>query len=255
MTSQSTTAEPKAMPSNTTSTIDKPKRYHPLLVTLHWLIVILLFGAVFLVQANGEGGEGGERFRSGQGNFPPQGSQQSNQQVFQGDADEAPPQGFQPSVVPSQGGPQGGFPQQGGGNIFSNTGLHIILGAVILVLLIVRLIVRWTTKHPEWATAGNKFFDWIGVLTHWGLYLLSFGILITGYVLGTQRGELARTFGIGTFSPGNFRRGGFSLGFLHGGMWTLLFLLILVHIGAALYHQFILKDNLFGRMWFGKRYE
>ena len=76
MTTQSTLAEPKAMPSNATSITDKPKRYHPLLVTLHWLIVILLFSAVFLVQVNGEGGEGGERFRPGQGNFSPQESQQ-----------------------------------------------------------------------------------------------------------------------------------------------------------------------------------
>jgi len=122
--------------------------------------------------------------------------------------------------------------------------------------LIIRLIVRWTTKHPGWATAGNKFFDWVGVLTHWGLYLLTFGMVITGIILADQRGILARTFGFGsTPTAGSFGRGGFSLGFLHGGIWTLLLLLILLHIGAALYHQFILKDNLLGRMWFGKRAE
>ncbi len=80
---------------------------------------------------------------------------------------------------------------------------------------------------------------------------------ITGIILASQRGQLARVLGIGTFTPGGFRRGGFgfSLGFLHGGVWTLLLLLIALHIGAALYHQFILKDNLMGRMWFGKQTE
>ena len=130
----------------------------------------------------------------------------------------------------------------------------MILGISILVLLIIRLIVRWTTKHPEWATAGNKFFDWVGVLTHWGLYILTFGMVITGIILADTRGILARTFGIGS-TPGSFGRGSFNLGFFHGGIWALLLLLIIVHIGAALYHQFILKDNLFGRMWFGKRTE
>ena len=238
MTTQSTLAEPKAMPSNTASTIDKPKRYHPALVTLHWLIALMILGAVLLVQEN-EGG--GERFEGSRQNF----SQLSNFRPQNFDADEA-PGNF----------PQGDFPQAGGGNIFSSTGIHMILGISILVLLAIRLIVRWTTKHPEWATAGNKFFDWIGVLTHWGLYLLTFGMVITGIILADSRGILARTFGIGsTPTPGSFGRGGFSLGFFHGGIWALLLLLILLHIGASLYHQFILKDNILGRMWFGKRNE
>src|SRR5512143_3261762 len=70
-----------------------PKRYHPALVTLHWLIAVLIFGAFFLSQGN-EGGDR-ERFRPGQGNFPPAG-QQAN-----------PTQGFQP------GNPPAGFPRQG----------------------------------------------------------------------------------------------------------------------------------------------
>jgi len=132
-------------------------------------------------------------------------------------------------------------------------GLHMILGIIILVLLAIRLFVRWRTKHPEWQSAGNKFFDGVGNLTHFGLYVLTFGMTITGIILADQRGILARTFGIGsTPTPGSFRRGGFSLGSLHGGIWTLLLLLIFLHVGAALYHQFILKDNLLGRMWFGK---
>jgi cytochrome b561 len=32
-------------------------------------------------------------------------------------------------------------------------------------------------------------------------------------------------------------------------------LLVLLHVGAALYHQFFLKDNLLGRMWYGKQTE
>jgi cytochrome b561 len=132
----------------------------------------------------------------------------------------------------------------------------MILGIIILVLLVIRLIVRWTSKHPDWASAGNKLFDWVGNLTHIGLYILTFAMTITGIVLADQRGILAGTFGIGsTLTPGSFRRGGFSLGFFHGGIWTLLLLLIILHVGAALYHQFILKDNLMGRMWFGKQIE
>jgi cytochrome b561 len=204
----------------------KPKRYHPALVALHWIIAILVFGAFFLAQGN-EGGDR-ERFRPGEGNFPTPGVQQGTP-------------------------PQGGFPQQRTQSPFSTIGIHMIFGIIVLVLLIVRLFVRWRTQHPEWLSAGNRFFDWVGNLTHWGLYVLTFAMTITGIILADQRGILARTFGIGsTPTPGSFRRGGFSLGMFHGGIWTLLLLLILLHVGAALYHQFIRKDHVLQRMWFGK---
>lgn len=248
MSISSVTTESGSTPANLSPTAVKTKRYHPLLVALHWLVAILIFGAVLLVQEN-EGGR--ERFRPGQGNFPQQGQGfQQNNPPQNSDSDEA-PQG-----LPQGGFPQGGFPQAGNFNAFSTTGFHMILGVTILVLLIVRLIVRWTTKHPDWASTGNKFFDWVGNLTHWGLYVLTFAMTITGIILADQRGMLARTFGIGsTPTPGSFGRGGFSLGFFHGGIWTLLLLLIVLHVGATLYHQFFIKDNLLTRMWFGKRTE
>jgi cytochrome b561 len=140
------------------------------------------------------------------------------------------------------------------GGTSSTIGIHMIFGLSVLVLLIVRLIVRWTTKHPDWASTGNKFFDWVGNLTHIGLYLLTFGMTITGIILADHRGILARTFGIGyTPAPGSFGRGSFSIGNFHGAIWALLSLLILLHLGAALYHQFFIKDDLLSRMWFGKR--
>ncbi len=120
------------------------KRYHPALVALHWLIAILIL-VVALFAGEGEGG----RERGEGRNFSQPGLQQR----------VPPPQGFQ----------QGIPPRQGGQNIFSSIGIHMILGIIILVLLVIRLAVRWTTKLPDWASAGNKFFDWVGNLTHWGL--------------------------------------------------------------------------------------
>lgn len=207
-----------------------PKRYHPALVTLHWLITILIFGAFFLAQGNE--GEGRERPRTGQGNFPALG-QQAN-----------PPQNLQP------GNPPAGFPRQTQ-NVFSAIGLHMLAGLAVLGLLIIRLFVRWRTKHPEWASTGIRLFDWLGNLTHLGLYLLTFAMVITGIILADNRGILARTFGIGSTPTPGFRRG-FSLGRFHEGVWILLILLIAFHVGAALYHQFIVKDNLLARMWYGK---
>ena len=134
----------------------------------------------------------------------------------------------------------------------------MILGIVTLVLLTVRLFARWFTKHPDWVTAGNTFFDLVGKVTHFGLYFFTYSITVTGIIMASQRGLFARVLGIGTaVARGVGRRGfdGFALGAFHGLSWSLLFLLILPHVGAALYHQFVLKDNLLSRMWFGRQTE
>src|SRR5512142_2920044 len=110
-----------------TSPSVKPRRYHPALVALHWLIAILIFGTALLAQGN----EGGRERGEGR-NFRPPASQPGN--------------------LPQPGFPQGGFPPQAGNqNIFSRIGIHMIAGIAILALLLIRLIVRWTTKHPDWA--------------------------------------------------------------------------------------------------------
>ncbi len=203
------------------------------LVVLHWLTFILIFATFFL--RSGEGGEGG---RGGS------------------------------SLI-------AGFP---------NLSLHMILGIIVLLLLIIRLVVRWRAKRPDWATTGNSFMDKIGELTHWALYLFTFGMVISGLILAMQGNRLVRTFGLagtnsgqfnqsqqGQFQPGQFpppgsgegfRPGGFGrgnplfiLGSMHGLIWVVLFLLILLHVGAAFYHQLFIKDNLLGRMWFGRQTE
>jgi cytochrome b561 len=231
-----------------------PTRYHPALVVLHWLIAVLILATAYFALAYGEGRR---EFGVTIAGLPP-------------------------------------------------IGIHMILGITVLVLLVVRLVIRLTTSHPSWMTAGNRFLDVVGVLTHWGLYLLAFAITVTGLILALQTNRLSRTFNPlsaprggfafrqspsgqnppaggfqpgqvpppGGFQPGQLPRsgqfpragesggfegrfaegGGFFLGAFHGLSWILLVLLLVVHVGAALYHQFLRRDGLFGRMWFGKRY-
>jgi len=174
------------------------KRYHPIVITLHWLVAILIFATVLFA---GEEGEGGLAFRFG--SLPP-------------------------------------------------IGIHMILGISTLVLLTIRLLMRWFTKHPDWASAGNLLFDLVGKLTHLGLYVFTYSITITGILLATQKGLFARVLGLGNGALRGFGGRSLHLGGIHGLSWAILLLLILLHVGAALYHQFIKRDNLLSRMWFGK---
>ena len=90
---------------------------------------------------------------------------------------------------------------------FPTLAIHMILGITVLVLLIVRLGIRWFTKSPAWASTGNSFLDVVGKLTHWGLYFFTFVVVITGIILAMQGNRLARTFGLADSTPLRFTPG------------------------------------------------
>jgi cytochrome b561 len=134
---------------------------------------------------------------------------------------------------------------EGGGS--SPINIHMVLGAVLLLVMIVRLILRFTTRRPAWASTGNRFLDKIGELVHVGLYFFAFMILGFGGLIAVQRNLFAYVLGTGSVVNG---RVGFFYGALHQLGWFAIVSLLFLHVGAALYHQFIIKDKLLNRMWF-----
>lgn len=127
--------------------------------------------------------------------------------------------------------------------------IHAYFGGLIAVLLIVRLIARFTAKRPAPADAGNAFLNFIARATHFLLYLFLIGMAVSG--LGMyQQANLPAVFSGDAPYPTDFFQFLPRMG--HGLVSTLLFLLVLLHIGAAFYHQFVRKDNLMARMWFGR---
>ncbi len=124
--------------------------------------------------------------------------------------------------------------------------LHMPIGITVLVLMLVRLYLRWRTPRPEDATTGNAFLDSVARGVHHALYLLAFLMPLSGLALSARYGLPSIVFqGQGSI-PVDLNPG------LHGLFFFLSALLILIHIAAALYHQFIRKDNLLARMWYGK---
>lgn len=129
---------------------------------------------------------------------------------------------------------------------------HMIGGMAILALMIARLAVRLSTAKPERATTGVRALDRLAALSHYGFYALV--ILMAGTGLATA--YLADLFGIvlgnsGAPLPESFLV--FPTRVLHGYIAKFLVGLIALHVAAALYHQFVRKDRLLGRMAFGRR--
>ena len=127
---------------------------------------------------------------------------------------------------------------------------HSTWGLLLALVLVARLVTRFMFKRPAPADAGNAFLNFVAKAVHFLLYVGVFLMLFSGSSMSMQAGLMNVFAGQGAL-PEDFwvfpARG------LHGMIFSTLFILILLHFGAAMYHQFIRKDNLLARMWFGKR--
>jgi len=128
--------------------------------------------------------------------------------------------------------------------------IHAYTGLFIGILLVIRLILRFTGKRPAPADAGNALLNFAARAVHFLLYLFLIGMAVSGLGL-FQLANLPAVFSGEIPYPSNFFQYLPRMG--HGLTSGLLLGLIAVHFGAAMYHQFIRKDNLLARMWFGKR--
>ncbi|MCU0757823.1 MAG: cytochrome b/b6 domain-containing protein [Steroidobacteraceae bacterium] len=128
---------------------------------------------------------------------------------------------------------------------------HAIGGFVILVLLLLRLAMRATTRKPPPADTGSGAQKLARRVVHVGLYLVAIAMVSTGVGTLAAAGAFPAVFeGTGAL-PASFwdyppRQG-------HMFFSRVLLLLVAVHVGAALWHQFVRRDGLLRRMWFGPR--
>ena len=184
--------------------MDAPKRYHPIHVTLHWLVALGVFVDIYLG-------------------------------VFV-------------------------FPERGLSGFLFGVPLptvHMAVGIAILVFLLIRLVLRYTVHRPSDALTGYKFLDVLAKGVHYGLYLSVLAVTVIGLVHSLQTQIFQTTF-LGTqpnFNSPQSAPGGFNIPLLtlHRLTAYLVAFLVGLHILAALYHQFIRRDNLLARMWYGSR--
>lgn len=123
--------------------------------------------------------------------------------------------------------------------------IHMILGITLLVLMVIQIVVRLVTPRPERASAGNPFLDLIARMTHGLLYVFTLLMGGSGILLAVNSHVLRLVVGGKVLLPMGFEP------FIHASIFILFGLLVGLHVLGALYHQFVLKDNLFGRMGYG----
>ncbi len=127
---------------------------------------------------------------------------------------------------------------------------HMAGGILLLTLMLVRWGVRARTAHPPRASTGNALLDGMAWISHRLIYLLVLGQAGSGIYLALEAHLPDIVFGGQGALPADFWV--FPVRSVHYVVSRLLMGVIALHVAAALYHAFILRDGLLRRMWFGK---
>ncbi|GJL97347.1 MAG: cytochrome b [Hyphobacterium sp.] len=129
---------------------------------------------------------------------------------------------------------------------------HKTTGLLILVLSLIRLGWRLSHKVPPLPDGMNAFERFAATATHWGFYALMIGMPLGGWITASASGFPSFLFNA-EFLPlpslVDENEAVYEIvGEVHSkGAWAILVLLGL-HIGAALKHHFVDRDDVLTRM-------
>ena len=176
------------------------RRYHPVLVALHWLLALMIIGGLIM----------GANVLS-----------------------------VTPNDVPEK---------------LFYLKMHMSMGITIFILMLIRLGIRLFTVKPPAADIGNGLVNKLGIATHYLFYLVVILMGVSGLATASMTGLPEIVFGnsglplIASFDDLPPR-------IAHRALGIVLSILIIGHVFAFLYHQYVRKDGLLTRMWFGRRSE
>ncbi len=131
---------------------------------------------------------------------------------------------------------------------------HKWLGVTILALVALRLLSRLLTGAPAYPDSMKKWEKQVASGTHVLLYLLMFGVPLSGYFYTSAAGfpvvylglfELPTIIGPNPELKPVLKE-------LHEILTTVMLIAVGLHVAAALKHHFIDKDGIFQRMLPGK---
>ncbi len=131
---------------------------------------------------------------------------------------------------------------------------HKLLGMIILLLVIARLFYRLRRGAPDDEPSLEPWQKIISHLTHWAIYALLILVPVIGW-FGVQLYPALDVFGLFSLPavvPPNQATSAWVL-WLHSITAFALAFLLVMHVGAALFHHFIRKDGVLARMvpWLG----
>ncbi|OLF53123.1 cytochrome b [Pseudomonas chlororaphis] len=132
--------------------------------------------------------------------------------------------------------------------------LHKPLGIAILLLVIVRLFVRFATRQPPLPADLPRWQVLAAKASHVLLYALMLVLPLLGWAMISAAGDpvmLTSSLQLPSILPANASLFA-ALRKAHGVLAYLLFLTVLLHLAAALFHGWVRRDGVLESMLRGK---
>lgn len=127
---------------------------------------------------------------------------------------------------------------------------HLWIGSLLLLAMVARVVWRVTHRPPPAPKSVPPAMRVISTATHHLLYLVLVITPVLGWINASVRDWSVSVFNViplpALGSSGNALL--HSIGELHITMTWVLLALVVLHVGAALFHRIVLKDQVLGRM-------
>ncbi|AIT09587.1 branched-chain alpha-keto acid dehydrogenase subunit E2 [Candidatus Francisella endociliophora] len=128
--------------------------------------------------------------------------------------------------------------------------LHKSFGVLTTIAIFLLVIIRIFSRKPTYPKPLPKIQIIVARLVHLGIYISALGMALSGLIGSMLMNSSWNFFFIIPFPQ--MLKTDFSLGMqifsYHYIFASILLILILMHIAAALFHQFILKDDIIARI-------
>ena len=127
---------------------------------------------------------------------------------------------------------------------------HKSLGVLILILMVLRLINRLAVGAPAPDPGLEPWQRMVSSVVHTSLYVLLLAMPVVGYLANSVYGASTPFFGLFNLPPIAAQDEALAkqLFTIHRWAGFLVIALVLMHIGAALYHHVLRRDDVLKRM-------
>jgi cytochrome b561 len=136
------------------------------------------------------------------------------------------------------------------------TAQHEITGFLVIVALLIRVSWRVSAGAPPLPGSMPRWQIQAAHAAHYGLYVLMLASPLVGMMLSSARGRTVSVWGLFNVPPlwsGPDRLWGGRLEALHSVLSYALLAVVVIHFLSALYHHFIVHDDILRRMLPGYR--
>ena len=127
---------------------------------------------------------------------------------------------------------------------------HESFGMTVLMLMVARALWRWRNAPPDLPETMKPAARFLARTTHIAFYVILIAMPLSGWMMTSAKGASASWFELWSW-PGLIGQNDQAFGLLratHGTLSRVLFVLVTLHVAAALKHHFWNKDAVLMRM-------